>query len=669
MAAAPTQWTGCPPPTVHWVLVVTLCLSLIWGIGHGPSHLAGLVPWGKGRGAHPTPEASVGALRPPLQSEGAAAANHHQLPAANRHQLPAADRTRSLGAAAGAQTPAQNEGAARGGGAPPAGPATPTVGVGDFASLELTAPTPALEDGQSLLSGPPRSQHAYVVAVFGDSYVEGCVAWARTMQHLCASEDLVAIAVNVSAFAVHHLLRSGLRVVLESHATFPDVHYFAKLYAWKREEYARIVFNDCDTVVRRPLQHLFQEPELTTIVSGTTRHPAGVLTVLQPNVSVYLRMRQAVHDKVWKQKCSLVRGCGDYPFFLWWYQQPGSPAVHALPPDFERHQGRSHKTRNTTVLHFHGNLKPWWLVNLCAQVHTVPEKDTPHYEWCRHWIRSAPPGLPRRQQRAGHFCQDRAVPPPWWPAFMAAHQTRQTASGCQQTAARSATLDGEAYGIVCPARPHLQACVALAKSIRQVDPCRRILVVYTTHHPWREQLTLSRLQLSRVKLYDGVKLPEARWSVPWAVWFTPRTFGQYTKILHLPHNAVVQRPLDAWFAAPTGPPVVYAPVQTSLPAPVLLLPRSAGAEKTYHHFYRCHLHHDGETDRDALWACVRRSLESNGLLGALTTARSIPNATRTDPVVMFDALPEPWHFPSHCAHPQQLFAMQLFCEKWMAPVR
>ena len=134
----------------------------------------------------------------------------------------------------------------------------------------------------------------------------------------------------------------------------------------------------------------------------------------------------------------------------------------------------------------------------------------------------------------------------------------------------------------------------------------------------------------------------------------------------------MQHPLDAWFAVPTAtsPQVVFAPPLVSAATPVMVRPQQEQAVEALRVIAGCNATvggGGGPAGRGTLqWACVRRGLTRMQLLGRLPAARSITTASPKDHVVLFDALPEPWHFPSQCASPQQLPAVRLFCDNWMA---
>ena len=308
--------------------------------------------------------------------------------------------------------------------------------------------------------------------------------------------------------------------------------------------------------------------------------------------------------------------------------------MHPIPGGsrFERHQGRSQKTLNASVVHFHGRLKPRW----CA--HRPGRMNTGWDPFCTHYQGSGSRQVAAASSRRP-TCADR-LPSALWTTFQRAFEPKNS-SLCPTG---DDGMRHEAYGIVCPASHDAQVCVALVKSIRRVDVCRRILIMYTTRDPWREKLTITWPPLPDADAHDGNKHPVSLQALPWRVWLgTP--FGSYSRqlLLHLPHTALVQRPLDAWFAVPSDAShqVVYAPQQMNSSAaaaaePLLLLPQHPALQEALDCLKGCR---QVEFPSTCVHYCHRQTLGSTDgpVQTHLPAARSIAQATNNDPVVVLDA--------------------------------
>lgn len=183
----------------------------------------------------------------------------------------------------------------------------------------------SLPDGL-IAAGPATSDRAYVTLVSNASYLPGAEALLRSLHLTGTRADLVVMHRGLSSAHLARLAQHGARLIaadllptsqafdrthardaLHGRAAFtrggkPDFHTpldnFIKLRLWQLD-YERCVFIDADAIVLRPVEKLFELPELCAApnvydgLDGFHRMNSGVFSA-RPDNRTYREMMAAL---------------------------------------------------------------------------------------------------------------------------------------------------------------------------------------------------------------------------------------------------------------------------------------------------------------------------------------------------------------------------------------
>ena len=230
------------------------------------------------------------------------------------------------------------------------------------------------------------NKYCYLTFLTNSKYIPGLIALIRSLKRVKSKYSLVVCipAENISLMnAIEQnsifrniiIIRKPLITLPSSLKTFEHwKESFFKLTAASFVEYDRIVILDCDMLVCKNIDHLFDYPSCSAVqdveninnpYEKSSRFNSGLL-VLEPNMETYHKLCENISIVV-QQRNSLDLAVGDQDVFNYTFNKWNlSTNCHLAEkyniqwPCFPKYEKDGHiLSKDAFIIHFIGPSKPW----------------------------------------------------------------------------------------------------------------------------------------------------------------------------------------------------------------------------------------------------------------------------------------------------------------------
>lgn len=236
---------------------------------------------------------------------------------------------------------------------------------------------------------------AYVTLLSNESYLNGVLALSKSLKSCKSAYPLFCLISANLQLASYERIKARLDradvkcIRLEKVAAPENInndkdyshwnYTFDKLYVWEQIQFEKIVYLDCDMVVVKNIDHIFQCDNITSVCAGN-EYPGNEqwdglnsgLMVLEPDKSVCNKLVGLVGELVKQNKDKSI---GDQDVINYFYSEwKRSPSLHLNDgynmlvhylTYYVRHLNFSLANNNGKeiyILHFAGRVKPWMIL-------------------------------------------------------------------------------------------------------------------------------------------------------------------------------------------------------------------------------------------------------------------------------------------------------------------
>lgn len=261
---------------------------------------------------------------------------------------------------------------------------------------------------------------AYITLLSSRNYLQGVIVLYRSLRSLKSRYPLYCVlSVSIDEATEQILEREGIRCIRLSHSAvteninplgqgFSHWNYtFDKLFIWGLTQFEKIVFLDCDMLVVRNIDNLFEKDAFSSISAGRS-YPGNEswtalnsgLMVIKPDMNIEKALLRLINIVIRQAKAQNIM-VGDQDvikyYFPDWaeYKQLHLDEGYNIFADhltyYIRHLGYSlkgEKGKPIYVVHFIGKSKPWmkktlkeyaWMFKMCLR--------NPYYIFVYMWFR------------------------------------------------------------------------------------------------------------------------------------------------------------------------------------------------------------------------------------------------------------------------------------------
>lgn len=232
--------------------------------------------------------------------------------------------------------------------------------------------------------------NSYITYLSSDDYLVGVLTLEKQLSDLGASYPLsVLISDNISNKTIYALKKNNINLltidnnieintdIVKSNEKFGMPQWsntFGKLHIFSLTQFKKLVYLDSDMLIKHNLDHLFDEPHLASVISGT-KYPGNEawsptlnsgLMVIEPKKNEDNRLFEILNN------LTSIKQCGDQDIIHMGYPDwPKHKELHLdegynLIANYESYylaKGLLSKNK-VAVIHYTGKIKPWMMNKL-----------------------------------------------------------------------------------------------------------------------------------------------------------------------------------------------------------------------------------------------------------------------------------------------------------------
>ena len=234
-----------------------------------------------------------------------------------------------------------------------------------------------------------KNNFAYITALSNDTFLPGVKALLKSLKHVNTAYPLgIMIPKSLEGTLRNAIEDAGLLkaynafIIVEDDLIIPSdipidrTHHWAytffKLMSTSLTQFTKIILIDCDVIVLKNMDELFQRKSMSATSAGVCVHPdwkgqfTSGLVVIEPNIEIFTKLIAAIEPTV-KRLHNEGKRTGDQDviqsvFPDWGEQQ--NLLIHEkynviwyAIPDFCRYYQMG--TKDIYMVHFTGAKKPW----------------------------------------------------------------------------------------------------------------------------------------------------------------------------------------------------------------------------------------------------------------------------------------------------------------------
>jgi len=230
----------------------------------------------------------------------------------------------------------------------------------------------------------------YITALTNERYIPGALALARSLHDTGTKYELAVMIPEDKKECLGSALQEyGVldvpgtfiltkeNIKLDEMDSIVDQRYsywretFFKLQATECTEYDKVILLDCDMLVLKNIDHLFDAPDYSAVVCGKCVHPDWLdlnsgLLVLTPSTELHNRLISCIKPTIENRKAAGLQA-GDQDVFQYEYPDWRNHPELCLPEKYsvwwniidELCEKEKYRPKDFYVIHFLGNKKPW----------------------------------------------------------------------------------------------------------------------------------------------------------------------------------------------------------------------------------------------------------------------------------------------------------------------
>ncbi len=228
------------------------------------------------------------------------------------------------------------------------------------------------------------SKCAYVTLLSTPSYLDGVKVLYKSLEKYGKTKYpfVCLCSKGLAQTAVYKLKKWGIPYMMLQHNAMEGIpmpkqqdayahwnYTFDKLLIWELEEFEKIVFIDSDMMILKPIDELFEKPELSAVAAGHFLNPEWTklnsgLMVLKPSKVTANKLRSLIVPTI-EEFAKEGKSVSDQDVINnYWKEWPSSNYLHLSEeynvfykhlPDYIKNGLPSPR-----IIHFVGSSKPWY---------------------------------------------------------------------------------------------------------------------------------------------------------------------------------------------------------------------------------------------------------------------------------------------------------------------
>lgn len=235
-----------------------------------------------------------------------------------------------------------------------------------------------------------KNNYAYITLVTNDLYVPGVIALGNSLNKVNTKYKIICLYKNISKKSIKEIKSKNYELLsieslnkkdIKLNIKLDEYEYnierfrdaFNKLYIWSLTKYDKLIYLDCDMLVYKNIDHLFNKKSISA-VQGRPLFNSGLI-VLKPNMKIFNDLNNFINtpDKWIKNKRDLLgKSINDQALLGNYFKD-----YNQLPREYNVTKSYHSKIKKPYVKHWNFKDKPWFF--------PCDGKNEKNKEWCKYY--------------------------------------------------------------------------------------------------------------------------------------------------------------------------------------------------------------------------------------------------------------------------------------------